>query len=43
MKFKNIEKYTFVEDKHRQYLEELSEFVKQSEYLPKYHIYLRVG
>lgn len=43
MKFKNIEKYTFVEDKHRQYLEELSEFVKQSEYLPKYHIYPKSG
>ena len=43
MKFKTIEKYTFVEDKHRQYLEELSEFVKQSEYLPKYHIYPKSG
>ena len=43
MRLEKIEKYTYVEDKHRPYLEELSEFVSQSEYLPKYHIYPKSG
>ena len=43
MRLEKIEKYTYVEDKHRPYLEELSEFVSQSEYLPKYHIYPKRG
>ncbi|SCH82941.1 glycoside hydrolase family 32 protein [Romboutsia sp. 1001713B170207_170306_H8] len=43
MKFKKVEKYTYVEDKHKPYLKELSEFVSKSEYLPKYHIYPKSG
>lgn len=43
MKFKKVEKYTYVEDKHKPYLKELSEFVSKSQYLPKYHIYPKSG
>ncbi|WP_455542759.1 glycoside hydrolase family 32 protein [Intestinibacter sp.] len=43
MRFKKIEKYTYVEEKHMQYLEELKRFVADSKYLPKYHIYPKCG
>ena len=40
MKFRNFEKYTYIEmDKHRKYLEELKKYVSSTKYLPKYHIY----
>lgn len=43
MEFKKIEKYTYVEETHKPYLEELSQFVSNSKYLPKYHIYPKSG
>lgn len=43
MKFLNFEKYTYLEDKHKDYLKELAEFVQASKYLPKYHIYPETG
>lgn len=43
MKFLNFEKYTYLEDKHKDYLKELAEFVQTSKYLPKYHIYPETG
>lgn len=43
MKFRKFEKYTYVEEKHKPYLEELKRFVAESKYLPKYHIYPKCG
>lgn len=44
MKFRNFEKYTYIEmDKHRKYLEELKKYVSSTKYLPKYHIYPECG
>ncbi len=43
MNFKTFEKYTYLEDKHKLYLEELKRHVSQTNYLPKYHIYPPCG
>ena len=43
MKLQSFDKYTFVEKKHLPYLQELSDFVSQSRYLPDYHIYPKCG
>lgn len=43
MKFLEVERYTYLEEKYKNYIEELKDFVKKSEYLPKYHIYPPCG
>lgn len=43
MKFKTFEKYTYLEEKHQAYLDELKEYVSQTDYLPRYHIYPPCG
>lgn len=43
MKFLEMSRYTYLEEKYRDYIEELKRFVKKSEYLPKYHIYPPCG
>lgn len=43
MKFLDVERYTYLEEKHRDYLEELKAYVQKSEYLPDYHIYPPCG
>lgn len=43
MKFLKFEKYTYLEEKHQKYLEELANYVQNSKYLPKFHIYPQSG
>ena len=43
MEFKSFEKYTYLEKKHDDYLNELKQYVSQTEYLPQYHIYPPCG
>ena len=43
MKFLKFEKYTYLEEKHQKYLEELANYVQDSKYLPKFHIYPQSG
>lgn len=43
MKFLNFEKYTYLEEKHKDYLKNLADYVQTSKYLPKFHIYPQTG
>lgn len=43
MEFKSFEKYTYLEKKHHEYLNELKQYVSQTDYLPQYHIYPPCG
>lgn len=43
MEFLNIEKYTYLEEKHRGYLDQLKDFCKKSPRLPRYHIHPPCG
>lgn len=43
MKFLNFEKYTYLEEKHKDYLKNLADYVQSSKYLPKFHIYPQTG
>lgn len=43
MKLKKIPKYTYVSEKDKAYLDELEQVVRQSIYLPKYHLYPKTG
>ncbi|MDU1910375.1 glycoside hydrolase family 32 protein [Fusobacterium sp.] len=43
MKFLKVEKYTYLEEKHKEYLEKLKKYVQRSKYIPKFHIYPPCG
>lgn len=43
MEFLNFEKYTYLEEKHKDYLKNLADYVQSSKYLPKFHIYPQTG
>lgn len=43
MKLLPFEKYTWVTAAHREYLKSLEDYVSQSQYLPKFHIYPPTG
>lgn len=43
MEFLNFEKYTYLEEKHKNYLKNLADYVQSSKYLPKFHIYPQTG
>ncbi len=43
MEFKSFEKYTPLQANHSDYLQKLKQYVSQTEYLPKYHIYPSCG
>lgn len=43
MKFQQFDRYTYVKEKHKTYLEELEAFVQTSSYLPAYHLYPKSG
>lgn len=43
MEFLEVEKYTYLEEKHRSYLNQLKDYCKKSTHLPKHHIYPPCG
>lgn len=43
MEFLEIEKYTYLDDQHQSYIEELKAYCKESRHLPKHHIYPPCG